>query len=72
MPDERWGEAVTGVVVPTKSTSVVSADELLEHCRTRLGGAKVPKSIRFLDELPTSPMGKVLKVELRRLLSEGK
>ncbi len=72
VPDERWGEAVTGVVVPTKSTSVVSADELLEHCRTRLGGAKVPKSIRFLDELPTSPMGKVLKVELRRLLSEGK
>ena len=43
---------------------------LIEHCRRSIGGYKVPRRYRFVDELPKSPMGKVLKAELRRRYSK--
>ena len=42
-------------------------DELIAHCRARLAGYKVPKAIRFVDELPRGALGKVLKDDLRDL-----
>ena len=43
----------------------VSADALIEHCRSQLARYKVPKDVLFLDALPRNPSGKVLKRELR-------
>jgi long-chain acyl-CoA synthetase len=63
VPDEKWGEAVYAVVV---ARGEVSTDELIAHCKERLGGYKVPKGIELREEaLPKSGPGKVLKRELR-------
>jgi fatty-acyl-CoA synthase len=66
VPDERWGEVGIAVVVPAGAAS--DEDELLEHCAARLARFKVPRGVRFVDELPRSGMGKVLKDELRGLI----
>ncbi|MEU2433590.1 fatty acyl-CoA synthetase [Streptomyces sp. NPDC007861] len=62
LPDERWIEAVTAVVVPREG---VTEDELLAHARAHLPGFKVPKRIVLVDELPRNASGKILKRELR-------
>jgi len=61
VPDERWGEVGVAFVV----ADGVSDDELLEWCRARLARFKVPKSFRFVGEIPRNGMGKVQKAELR-------
>lgn len=70
IPDERWGEAVHAVVVPREA---VSAEALIDFCRERIAGYKLPKSISFSEtELPKSGPGKILKRELRRPFWEGR
>jgi acyl-CoA synthetase (AMP-forming)/AMP-acid ligase II len=64
VPDERFGEAVKAIVV-RKPGRDVSTEELLEHCKGRLGGYKRPRSVDFVEVLPRNPSGKVLKKELR-------
>ncbi len=71
VPDDKWGEAVKAVVQPKPGAAVV-ADELIALVRDRLGGVKTPKSIDFVDELPRSPAGKVLKTELRARYWQGR
>ncbi|MDQ2797555.1 MAG: AMP-binding protein [Actinomycetota bacterium] len=63
IPDEKWGELVTGLVVTDGST--VRADDLIAHCRTALAGYKCPKRIDFVDELPRTATGKLQKFKLR-------
>jgi len=63
MADAKTGEAVKLVVV--RKDASLSADELLKHCRTHLTGYKVPKRVEFRAELPKTPVGKVLRRELR-------
>jgi fatty-acyl-CoA synthase len=65
--DERWGEVGVAAVVVADGHTADEAD-LLAHCRARLARFKVPKGVRFVDELPRSGMGKVLKDELRGLI----
>ncbi|MGI9475184.1 MAG: AMP-binding protein [Hyphomicrobiaceae bacterium] len=65
VPDDKWGEAVKAVV-ELNSGMQVEAAELLALCRERLGGVKTPKSIDFVDQLPRSANGKVLKKALRQ------
>ena len=67
VPDERWGEVGVAFVV---AAGDVSADELLEHVRARLARFKAPKTVRFVDSLPRSGMGKVQKDELCASLVE--
>ncbi|MFJ6947781.1 acyl-CoA synthetase [Streptomyces wuyuanensis] len=62
LPDERWIEAVTAVVVPRDA---VTEEELVAHARRVLPGFKVPKRVLFVDELPRNASGKILKRELR-------
>lgn len=62
--DARWGEVPVAFVV-VRQDATVTADELLQHCRTQLAKFKVPKEVTFLDALPRNPSGKVLKRELR-------
>lgn len=62
LPDERWIEAVTAVVVPRGE---VTEEELLAHAREKLAHFKAPKRIHFRTELPRNASGKILKRELR-------
>ncbi|ATQ44075.1 long-chain-fatty-acid--CoA ligase [Caulobacter mirabilis] len=71
VPDEKWGEAVKGIVV-FKPGQAVSAEELIAHCRERIAGFKTPKSIDVVEVLPRNPSGKVLRRELRKPYWEGR
>ncbi|HLJ02121.1 MAG TPA: long-chain-fatty-acid--CoA ligase [Solirubrobacteraceae bacterium] len=64
VPDERWGEAVTALVVP-RPGSDPEPDELVAFARAHLAGYKLPRIVEFVRELPRTPTGKVLKRELR-------
>jgi acyl-CoA synthetase (AMP-forming)/AMP-acid ligase II len=68
-PDDRWGEAVTALVVTDGSG--ITEEELLAHCRTRLAGYKCPKRIEFRDSLPRTATGKLQKFLLRADLWAG-
>jgi long-chain acyl-CoA synthetase len=70
LPDPRWGEAVTAVVLSRRDAALDEAS-VIDHCRARLAAYKCPKSVRFVSELPKSAAGKPLKHELRRSLSTG-
>ncbi|MCB2189949.1 MAG: AMP-binding protein [Deltaproteobacteria bacterium] len=65
MPDEYWGEAVCGVVV-LKEGVAMEQEEIIAFCKENLTRYKVPKSIEFVDELPMSAVGKVLRREVRK------
>ena len=63
IPDEKTGEAVRAYVVATAPAP--TADAILAQCREHLSAYKVPKSVVFVDELPKSPIGKILRRQLR-------
>jgi long-chain acyl-CoA synthetase len=63
VPDERSGEAVALFVV--KKDPALTAEALLAHCEKHLTGYKLPRRIEFRDQLPKSPIGKILRRELR-------
>jgi len=62
-PDEKSGEVVKVVVV--RKDHSLTVKELREHCRKELTGYKVPRYVEFVDELPKSNVGKILRRELR-------
>ena len=62
-PDPLYGEEVAAFVV-LKQGRDANEEELLAHCRSRLADFKCPKSIRFVDDIPKGPTGKLLKREL--------
>jgi acyl-CoA synthetase (AMP-forming)/AMP-acid ligase II len=70
VPDEKWGEAVKAVVERSPGMQV-SAEEIIALCRERLGGVKAPKSVDFVERLPRSSVGKVLKREVRAVYWAG-
>lgn len=63
VPDARWGEALLAVCVARGAPP--SEAELIEFCRARLGGYKVPRRYSFVSALPRNASGKVLKRVLR-------
>jgi len=63
VPDERTGEAVKVFVV--KKDASLTEDRVRAHCKGCLAGYKVPRHIVFIDELPKSTVGKILRRELR-------
>lgn len=66
IPDATTGEAVRAYVVPNPDHgSPVNADEVIAHCKQQMTAYKVPKQVILRDELPKSPIGKVLRKELR-------
>jgi long-chain acyl-CoA synthetase len=64
VPHEKWGESVHAFVV-RKPEQGVSAEELIAHCRACIADYKSPRSVSFMDSLPLSAAGKVLKNKLR-------
>ena len=65
-PDEKWGE-VPAAYIEVKDGAGVTADDIIAHCREHLARYKVPKHIVLRDSLPMTPVGKILRRELRDL-----
>ena len=63
VPDAKSGEAVK-IVVARKDASL-SAEELIAHCRKHLTGYKTPRQVEFRETLPRTPIGKILRRELK-------
>ena len=55
-------------IVPAPGQTIAE-DEMVAHCRGKIGGYKIPRRMVFLDALPKSAMGKILKTELRKTYS---
>ncbi|RUR29947.1 acyl-CoA synthetase [Vreelandella andesensis] len=69
LPDAKWIEAITAVVV-VKEGQAVSEDELIHHAKSLIAPYKVPKRVVFAETLPKSTAGKILKRHLRQDLKE--
>lgn len=66
IPDELYGEEVAAVVV-LKPGAKTSEQGVIEFCKARLADYKCPKTVRFVDDIPKGPTGKLLKRELARM-----
>ncbi|MBW8088268.1 acyl-CoA synthetase [Streptomyces hygroscopicus subsp. hygroscopicus] len=58
VPDTRWGFSVAAVVQPRAQASGLTADAVRDHCRKRLAGYKIPRTVVFTDRIQRSPSGK--------------
>jgi long-chain acyl-CoA synthetase len=70
IPDAYWGEAVHAVVVP-KPGEALTAQEIISFCGEYMAGYKKPKAVDFVDELPVSGYGKILRREVREAYWAG-
>jgi acyl-CoA synthetase (AMP-forming)/AMP-acid ligase II len=64
IPDEKWGELVTALVVVAEGEQVTEAD-VIAHCRGKIAGYKIPKKVEFRDAIPRTATGKIQKFKLR-------
>jgi long-chain acyl-CoA synthetase len=64
VPDEKTGEAVRLFVVKA-SAATLCEEVVIAHCRREMTTYKVPKQVHFLDALPKSSVGKILRKDLR-------
>ena len=65
IPDEEWGELVHAVIVAREGATLTD-DDVQAYAREHLAGYKIPRSIAWMDELPKTGSGKILKRELRK------
>lgn len=70
VPDQRWGQAVKAVVVVRQSRKT-DPDSILNFCRGKLAGFKIPKSVDFIDSIPRNASGKITKNPLRDKYYQG-
>jgi acyl-CoA synthetase (AMP-forming)/AMP-acid ligase II len=70
VPDSEWGERVHAVVVLLPGQQA-TADQIRTHCKTLIAGYKAPRGVDFVDALPMSGAGKILKRELRKQYWDG-
>jgi acyl-CoA synthetase (AMP-forming)/AMP-acid ligase II len=66
IPDDKWGEAVHATI-QLKPGAAVTQEKMIAFCKDGLASVKSPKSIDFTEALPRSPVGKVLKRDLREV-----
>jgi acyl-CoA synthetase (AMP-forming)/AMP-acid ligase II len=64
VPDDVWGEAVQAAIV-LKPGQTATADEIIAHCAESLAGYKKPRGVDFVQDLPKTPIGKILRREIR-------
>ncbi len=65
IPDEKWGESVKGVL-QLKPSQDICVEQIIAHIKAKLGSVKTPKTIDIVEQLPRSPVGKVLKTKIRK------
>lgn len=70
VPDEKFGEALLAFVV-TRPQMNLSVDDMVDFCRDKIAGYKIPRQLEIIDELPRNPSGKILKKILREPYWEG-
>ena len=70
MPHEKWGEAVTALVVAKEGTRP-TPETLMQLVKDRKGGTHAPKQVDFVDRLPLTAVGKMDKKALRAKYWEG-
>lgn len=71
LPDAKWGSVVTAFIVRADPSLAAAAVDAYCRASDQIAAFKRPRNIRFVDELPLNPSGKVLKRELVRLYSNG-
>jgi len=71
VPDDKWGEAVTAVVV-LREGAQPKPDELIAMVKAKKGSAHAPKQVQFVTELPMTGVGKVDKKILRARFWSGR
>lgn len=64
VPDDFWGEVPKALLL-LKPRESATAEEIIEHCRGKIGDFKLPKSVDFVTALPKGGTGKILKNVLR-------
>ena len=64
VPDEKWGEVPKALVV-VKEGETLTGEEIVRFCEGKLARYKIPRYIQFVEEIPRSPVGKVLWSEVR-------
>jgi len=69
LPDHKWGEAVTAVVVP-KGGASLSESEVISFCKSQIAGYKAPKRVIVTQSIPRNSVGKVVKGEIKALYSQ--
>lgn len=69
LPDREWGERITAVLEVAPDSEGVDEQAVIEFCRAKLSGYKVPRRVVVVDEIPRNPSGKVLKHVLRDQLA---
>ncbi|MBI5968345.1 MAG: acyl--CoA ligase, partial [Deltaproteobacteria bacterium] len=71
VPDPLWGEAVTAVI-EVKPGKILHKEDLVNFCRGKLAGFKIPKNVVFIQahEWPVTPTGKIIKADLKKLAAE--
>jgi acyl-CoA synthetase (AMP-forming)/AMP-acid ligase II len=65
IPDPYWVERVHALVV-LKAGANATAEEIIAFCKSEIASYKAPKGVEFVDSLPKSPQGKILKREIRK------
>jgi acyl-CoA synthetase (AMP-forming)/AMP-acid ligase II len=60
IPDDKWGE-VPAAYVTLKEGATISEDDLIAHCAERLARFKRPRIVKFVDDFPKTPIGKIQK-----------
>jgi fatty-acyl-CoA synthase len=70
IPDDKWGELVTALVVVAEGEQVSEAD-IVGHCRGKIAGYKIPKKVEFRDAIPRTATGKIQKFKLRESYWSG-
>lgn len=71
VPDEKWGESIKACVV-TKAGAVLKEEQVIEFVKERLAHYKAPREVEFMDELPKTGSGKILKKVLRDRCWQGR
>ncbi len=64
VPDEKWGQSVKAVIVPAPGEEITE-EEIIEWCRGKMAGYRLPRSVDFVSEFPKTPTGKIKKKILR-------
>ena len=68
-PDKIYGEEVASFIV-SKPGSKIETQDILSHCKAKLPDFKLPKVIRFLEEIPKTERGKIATQALLKIISE--
>jgi acyl-CoA synthetase (AMP-forming)/AMP-acid ligase II len=70
VPNDKFGEALLAFVV-ARDGQTLALDEMIEFCRDKIAGYKIPRQLQIVEELPRNPSGKILKKDLRKPFWEG-